>query len=240
MFLEINSNYLIYPEGFQHAQAHANSFARKDSLRINHLLIGKTALLTKRPKRPNPVMQAANKTNQENKLGRSRTFDTLAQIHLSQKCNVKQSQQDTQSNTISWSQVKLEKKRKKYQRKLSESILTGYQESNGYSLNENENENENTNENENECEVDMPKNEISSQIIDINSSNNNWKQQFVSKISNSSSNSSSSTELCDDEHLKDNDLGSSPEVTRKTPNQISNVIRLNNVLNRCNHYKAIA
>lgn len=24
------------------------------------------------------------------------------------------------------------------------------------------------------------------------------------------------------------------------PNQISNVIRLNNVLNRCNHYKAIA
>ena len=69
----------------------------------------------------------------------------------------------------------------------------------------------------------MSQNEVSSQIIDTNSSNNNWEQQFVSKISSSSSNSSSSTELCDDEHLRDNDLGSSPEVARKTPNQISNV-----------------
>ena len=69
----------------------------------------------------------------------------------------------------------------------------------------------------------MSSNEISSQMIDINTSNNNWEQQFVSKISSSSSNSSSSTELCDDEHLKDNDLGSSPEVARKTSNQISNV-----------------
>lgn len=167
---------------------------------MNHLLMGKTALISKRPKRTSPVIQSATRANFDpsKKALRNRS-NTVANLlpnkNLIQKNGsnaLKSSDKRDESakgiETLSWTQVKLEKRRQRFQRKMSEPVLASFQESS----------------------VDE-----SSAAVDDNSVHLNNDRNASTERLNSSA-SSSSTELCDD-HINDNlsDFASSPEVHRK-------------------------
>ena len=179
---------------------------------MNHLLMGKTALISKRPKRTSPVIQSASRANFDPKRMLRNRSNTVANL-LPNKTSVNNnknnsnesksnsrknserfeinSNEKTTSETLSWTQIKLEKKRQKFQRKLSEPVLASFQESS------------------------LEESSLNASTVDDNSVQlNNDKNASNEKLNHSSS--SSSTELCDD-HFNDNlsDLASSPEVHRK-------------------------
>ena len=179
---------------------------------MNHLLMGKTALISRKPKRTSPVIQSATRANFDpRKVLRNRS-NTVANLWQTNNTTINNNKNESKSNsrknsdkidvnnkekitsvTLSWTQIKLEKKRQKFQRKLSEPVLGSFQESS-----------------QEDCSINT------SCAVDDNSVQlDNDKNRSTEMLNNSSS--SSSTELCDD-HLNDNlsDLASSPEVHRKT------------------------
>ncbi|XP_054163959.1 TBC1 domain family member 30-like [Oppia nitens] len=196
---------VIITEGFQ--KANTNSFIKKEPLTMNHLLLGKTALIARRPKRPSPVLQTATRANHESPnrqrlRNRSNTVaDLMAGNRLTvnshknstneQKNNDKNDNQERSvGETLSWTQIKLDKKRLRFQRKLSEPTLSSFDEI--------------------QCEDSVEssqQNSVDDIYIDV---------KIVKNESLSNSSSSSSTELCDDQ-FNDNssDFASSPEVHRK-------------------------
>ena len=168
--------------------------------------MGKTALISRRPKRMSSVIQSAPRANYDQKKmlrNRSNTVTNLLTSFNNNNRNESKSnsrknsdnyevinKEKTTSETLSWAQIKLEKKRSRFQRKMSEPVLASFQES---SLEES----------------------LNSSAVDDNSVQlNNDKNASNETLDKSSS--SSSTELCDD-HLNDNlsDFASSPEVHRK-------------------------
>ena len=188
-------------EGFLRANASVTS---KEPLTMNHLLMGKTALISKRPKRTSPVIQSATRANFEpsKKVLRNRS-NTVANLLPNKTASInnlnsgsnackgrdKNDESAKAAETLSWTQIKLEKKRQRFTRKMSEPVLGSFQESS----------------------VDE-----SSVAVDDNSVQlNNDRNASMERLNHSSA-SSSSTELCDD-HINDNlsDFASSPEVHRK-------------------------
>lgn len=179
--------------------------------------MGKTALITRRPKRPSPVIQSATRANFDPKKTLRNRSNTVANI-FAHKTSItnnnpqrkeqnnhnslhKESKDQTLNETLSWSQIKLEQKRDKFKRKLSEPVLSVFNESiscdepsNGHCLNPNDNE-----------------------VHLINQNNNQISKEDSFESDNSHSHSSSSTELCDSDHLNESlsDIASSPELSRR-------------------------
>jgi len=177
--------------------------------------MGKTALITKRPKRPSPVIQSATRANFDPKKTLRNRSNTVANLFVHKTSTInnnnpqrkeqnshnsihKESKDQTLNETLSWSQIKLEQKRDKFKRKLSEPLLSVFNESiscdepsNGHCLNSNDNE--------------------------VHLINQNIKISKEDSFESDNSHSSSSTELCDSEHLNESlsDLPSSPELSRR-------------------------
>jgi hypothetical protein len=182
--------------------------------------MGKTALITRKPKRPSPVIQSATRANFDPKKTLRNRSNTVANLFAHKTSTInnnnpqrkeqnnhnsihKESKDQTLNETLSWSQIKLEQKREKFKRKLSEPVLSVFNESiscdepsNGHCLNSNDNEMHLINQNNNKI-----------------SKEGSIQGSFESDISHSST----STELCDSEHLNESlsDFASSPELSRR-------------------------
>ncbi|RWS14568.1 TBC1 domain family member 30-like protein, partial [Dinothrombium tinctorium] len=188
--------HIILTEGFQHGQN--NTFSKRQRVPVNHLLLGKTALLAKKPKRPSPVLQPLSKSGcRKPAPERSKTLYDLkpSSVPSSSMMNKGEKPESVKNETITWTQLRLEKKREKLIRKYSEPNLSSHTVSD-------QNEFLEKSIAESKAEVDF-----------ISFPSQGSTDDLEQKCSMSTSSDSSSTELCD-EVENDDKTDTSPETDK--------------------------
>ncbi|XP_053200324.1 TBC1 domain family member 30-like isoform X1 [Panonychus citri] len=139
--------HIILIEGFQNAQS--NSVTKKQSMTVNHLLQGKTALIAKRPRKPCSVRQPtigsaigvgiigggrSTVVTGTNNVGRcpvskkclserSKTVADLDPLLKSAKVTLEEKGKES-GETLHWNDLRIERKKNRITRKLSEPSLS--------------------------------------------------------------------------------------------------------------------
>ncbi|XP_015787910.1 TBC1 domain family member 30 isoform X2 [Tetranychus urticae] len=126
--------HIILIEGFQNAQT--NSVSRKQSMTVNHLLQGKTALIAKRPRKPCSVRQptigsvaSANGSgrcpgNKKFLTERSKTVANLDPMLKPEKKLTVDSKATESGETLFWTDLRSERQKNRIARKMSEPSLS--------------------------------------------------------------------------------------------------------------------